>query len=83
MVQRNVPVLSRLLAETVARDVAENEDYDPEADRRVLWAREVLADARARPVGSKPIASAALEACMEVVLLPEMAACGRAAAAGV
>lgn len=42
--------LSRELATATAADVERHRAYDPEADQRVLWARDVIAALRVRPL---------------------------------
>lgn len=42
--------LSRELATATAEAVAACNGYDPEADQRVLWARDVIAAMRVRPL---------------------------------
>lgn len=78
----SVENLGRALAEAVVEDLRESESYDPENDRRVLWAREVIRDMRKRPGFTFPKASPELEACMETMLLPGLRPCGKDLAAG-
>ena len=75
-------VLGRGLGLAVAQDVGGRAGYDPELDRRVLWAREVLAAARD---GSRVcLVSGELEACVEFALGldGERSRCGKEMAAG-
>lgn len=41
--------LARALATATGEDVARHRAYDPEADQRVLWARDLIAALRANP----------------------------------
>ena len=74
--------LGRGLALAVALDVGSRAGYDPEFDRRVLWAREVLA--AARDGGRVCLVGGELEACVEFALGmdEERARCGKEMAAG-
>lgn len=71
----------RLLSEACQADVRANDGYDPEADNRVLWAREVLASARRGEPVSR--ARAELEATLDFLLGgPPRELCGKELAAG-
>lgn len=68
--------MARDLTVACARQVEVMEDYNPECDNRVRWAREVIADAKQG--AAVPRASLGLEAAMEFMREP----CGKLLAAG-
>jgi hypothetical protein len=68
--------ISRELAMACANQVRVMEDYDPEADNKVKWARDVVAAIRR---GERPaLAATELEAAMEFMMIPS----GKLLAAG-
>lgn len=77
-----VKTWGRMLAEATQAEARDDSDYSPEVDRRVLWAREVLAAAVRREQRCR--ASAELEATVEFMLglTRERELCGRDLAAG-
>lgn len=77
-----VAAWGRRVSVACAADVMESADYNPEDDKRVLWAREVLLAARRRDRACR--ASAELEALGEFLLGVAAVAepCGKDLAAG-
>lgn len=76
----SVKTWGRMLAEAVQGNVRESEGYSPEEDRKVRWAREVLASAVRGEVPCK--ASVELEATVEWLVMGRRP-CGKDLAAGV
>ncbi len=76
-----VPGWGRRMAAVMAADVAACPDYNPEADNRILWAREVLQAARRRDPGCR--ARGELEAAADFLLGVTHEPCGKDLAAGV
>lgn len=66
-VRRSCEELSRELATATAEDVAGCRGYDPEADQRVLWARDIIAALRRRPL-KRPSADGDREATAQWLL---------------
>jgi hypothetical protein len=64
---RSCEDLSRALATATAEDVAACKGYDPEADQRVLWARDIIAEMRRKPL-RRPSANGDLEATAQWLL---------------
>jgi hypothetical protein len=75
-----VKTWGRMLAEAVQAEARENEGYSPEVDRRVLWAREVLAEAVRGEQRCR--AGAELEATIDFLLGITHERCGKDRAAG-
>ena len=74
--------LSRSLAVAVAVDVEDADDYDPEADVRVMWLREMIRQLREHP-HRRPRASGDAEFRMEWLLDRfELQPCGKERSAG-
>ncbi len=78
-VRRSCEELSRELATATAEDVSACKGYDPEADQRVLWARDIIAALRARPL-RRPAADIDREATAQWVLERMPTPSGRALA---
>lgn len=76
-----VPTWGRMLAEAVQADARAVDSYSPEEDRRVLWAREVLAAALRGETRCR--AGVELEATIEYLLGITREPCGKDLAAGV
>lgn len=79
---REVVSLARTLAVATWQEVEASPGYDPESDRRVLWAREMIQLLRE---GVKPRLNEALMATAEFLLgieREERAPCGKELAAG-
>jgi len=81
--KRDAAGLARALAISAAQDVRDCPVYDPEADARVLWLRELIADMRHGAKWREPRASVAAE--FRVMLLLGRLAdepCGKTRSAG-
>jgi hypothetical protein len=71
----------RMLAEAVQAQCREHDGYDPGDDRRVQWAREVMAAARRGEYKARALAE--LEALVEYLLgPPKRVLCGKDLGAG-
>ena len=71
--------MERQLAEAVAEDTREIEDYFPSYDLRLDWCREMVIG---RGAGQRPAGGKLNEALIRSVLGMERAACGKDAACG-